>query len=98
MAIRSFADRGTEDIAAGLNTKASRKVLPRRLHTTAQENLVLLDAAASLNDLAVWPSLRLERLKGDRSEQHSIRINSQYRICFEWRSPDAFDVEITDYH
>ena len=59
---------------------------------------MLLDAATALRDLAVWPSLRLEKLKGNRKGQHSIRINRQYRICFVWREKDAFDVAIVDYH
>ena len=58
----------------------------------------MLDAAASLNDLAALPGNRLEALRGDRKGQHSIRINDQYRICFEWRAGDAHNVEIVDYH
>ena len=59
--------------------------------------LELLDAATSLRDLNL-PGLRLEALKGDRKGQHSIRINDQFRICFEWRDGDAHNVEIVDYH
>ena len=59
--------------------------------------LELLDAATSLGDLNL-PGLRLEALKGDRKGQHSIRINGQHRICFEWRDSDAYKVEIVDYH
>jgi len=51
-----------------------------------------------LQDLRIPPSNRLENLSGDRKGQHSIRINDQWRICFEWQSGDAHDVEITDYH
>jgi proteic killer suppression protein len=58
----------------------------------------MLNAAANLGDLASPPGNRLERLKGDRKGQHSIRINDQYRICFEWRKGNAYAVEITDYH
>ena len=58
----------------------------------------MLDAAARLDDLRVPPGNRLERLRGDRSGQHSIRINDQWRICFRWRGGDAHDVEIEDYH
>jgi len=58
----------------------------------------MLDAAEGLNDLRVPPGNRLEKLLGDRSGQHSIRVNDQWRICFRWRSGDAFDVEIADYH
>jgi proteic killer suppression protein len=98
MAIRSFAKQGVADIAGQQRSKAARNVLPVELHEVALEKLVLLDAAASLSDLYVWPSLRLEKLKGDRREQHSIRINQKYRICFFWRHPDAYEVEIVDYH
>lgn len=97
MAIRSFADAATEDIANGRNTKVARRAIPRELHRLARENLMIVDAAVTLNDLAAWPSLRLEKLRGDRSGQHSIRINVQYRICFVWHAPDAFEVEVTDY-
>jgi proteic killer suppression protein len=58
----------------------------------------MLDAARTLADLSVLPGNRLERLKGDREGQYSIRINDQYRICFEWRDGDAYEVEVTDYH
>jgi len=60
--------------------------------------LVMLDAAESLWDLRVPPGNRLEKLSGDRKGQHSIRINDQWRICFEWRDGDAYQVEIADYH
>jgi proteic killer suppression protein len=58
----------------------------------------MLDAATRLDDLRVPPGNRLERLRGDRSGQHSIRINDQWRICFRWHGGDAYDVEIADYH
>jgi proteic killer suppression protein len=58
----------------------------------------MLDAAESLADLRVPPGNRLEKLRGEREGQHSIRINDQYRICFEWREGAAHDVEIVDYH
>ena len=58
----------------------------------------MLDSAASLNDLAIIPGNRLERLHGDRVGQHSIRINAQFRICFVWRDNNAYEVEIADYH
>ena len=58
----------------------------------------MLDAAESLQDLRVPPGNRLEKLSGDRKGQHSIRINDQWRICFEWRDGDAYDVEIVDCH
>ena len=58
----------------------------------------MLDAAGTLEDLKVPPGNRLEKLKGNRQGQHSIRINDPYRICFVWRDHDAHEVEITDYH
>lgn len=58
----------------------------------------MLDAASALTDLRVPPGNRLEKLKGDREGQHSIRVNDQWRVCFEWRSGDAYEVEIVDYH
>ncbi len=57
----------------------------------------MLDSVHALDDLKIPPANRLEKLHGDRQGQYSIRINDQYRICFEWRSPDAYAVEITDY-
>lgn len=58
----------------------------------------MLNRAETLRDLRVPPANRLEKLSGDRKEQHSIRINGQWRICFVWKDGDAFDVEIVDYH
>jgi proteic killer suppression protein len=58
----------------------------------------MIDAASNLADLGTLPGNRLEPLKGDRRGQHSVRINDQYRICFEWRDCDAYDEEVTDYH
>ena len=58
----------------------------------------MLNNAQSLSDLRVPPGNRLEALKGDRSGQHSIRINDQWRICFEWHEGDVYEVEIVDYH
>jgi proteic killer suppression protein len=98
VAIRSYANGGAADIANQRNTKAARNTLPPNLHRIAVEKLILLDAASRLGDLRAWPSLRLEKLKGDRRDQHSIRINDQYRICFVWREPDAYSVQIIDYH
>ncbi len=64
----------------------------------ALRKLRMLDAAVKLDDLRVPPGNHLERLRGDRSGQHSIRINDQWRICFRWWGGDAYDVEIVDYH
>ena len=64
----------------------------------ALRKLDMLDAATCLEDLRIPPANRLEALKGDRAGQHSIRINAQWRICFEWRENAAWRVEIVDYH
>ena len=64
----------------------------------AQRKLAELDAATSLNDLRAIPGNRLEKLRGDRKAQHSIRINDQWRVCFVWKNGNAHDVEIADYH
>ena len=58
----------------------------------------MLNRAVTLKDLSVPPANRLEKLKGARSDQYSIRINDQWRICFEWRGNDAYQIEIVDYH
>ncbi len=60
--------------------------------------LVLVDAAERLDDLRVPPGNRLEKLKGNRAGQHSIRVNDQWRVCFRWEGADAYGVEIVDYH
>jgi proteic killer suppression protein len=62
------------------------------------EGVVILDSATDLNTLRVPPGNRLQTLKGDRKGQHSIRIKDQWRICFKWKTGDAYDVEIADYH
>ena len=68
------------------------------MQRVALRKLRMLDAATTLDDLRVPPANRLEKLKGDRAGQHSIRINRQWRVCFRWRAGDAYDVEIVDYH
>jgi proteic killer suppression protein len=72
--------------------------VPRNLLKRANTKLLVLHAATDLRDLMAPPGNRLEKLRGDREGQHSIRINDQYRICFVWRSGDAYQVEIVDYH
>lgn len=92
--IRSFSDRETQRI---FGRQPSRK-LPSDIQQAALRKLRMLNRSASLNDLRVPPANRLEKLKGNRSGQHSIRINSRWRICFEWQDGDAHNVEIVDYH
>lgn len=96
--IESFADKATEDIFNGENTTAARKRLPRGLWNVAFRKLDQIDSAVALDDLKVPPGNRLEALKGKRSGQYSIRINDQFRICFEWDQNNAANVEIVDYH
>jgi proteic killer suppression protein len=69
-----------------------------RFSESAKKKLLLLDSAMTLLDLSKFPGLRLERLKGNRRNQHSIRINDQWRICFTWQSDGPYDIEIIDYH
>ena len=92
--IRSFKDKEAEKI---FKRQRSSK-LPEMLQRVALRKLRMLNRAASLNDLRVPPANRLEKLKGDRSGQHSIIINNQWRICFKWHDNDAFQAEIVDYH
>jgi proteic killer suppression protein len=92
--IRSFADKRTAAIFSGLAVKG----LPPAIQQRAKAKLHALDAAAAADDLRSPPGNRLERLKGGRAGQHSIRINEQWRICFAWRGGDAWDAEIVDYH
>jgi len=96
--IRSFRDHGTEDIFDGSETKAARKTCPLILWRIAQRKLDQINRVRDLRELAVPPANRLERLRGDRIGQHSIRINDQYRICFRWERGYADEVEITGYH
>ncbi len=92
--IGSFASGETEKIFRG---EISRK-LPRDIQRAARRKLLYLDDAEDLNDLLAPPGNRLEKLKGDRAGQYSIRINDQWRICFKWANNQAHDVEIMDYH
>lgn len=92
--IRSFRDRETEKL---FRRERSRAV-PTALRRVALRKLVQLDAADALDDLKVPPGNRLERLRGDREGQWSIRVNERWRVCFEWRQGDAHEVEIVDYH
>ncbi|MGL4489953.1 MAG: type II toxin-antitoxin system RelE/ParE family toxin [Rhizobiaceae bacterium] len=92
--IRSFKDRETELVWNGIR---SRK-LPSDIQSVALRKLRLINQAIVLNDLKVPPGNRLELLKGNRSGQHSIRINDQWRICFVWNDGGPHGVEIVDCH
>jgi proteic killer suppression protein len=92
--IKTFKDRDAER----LFRREPVKRLGPDVQRIALRKLRMLDAAIALEDLRIPPANRLEKLKGDRAGQFSIRINQQWRVCFVWRSGDAFDVEIVDYH
>lgn len=92
--IRSFRDQRTEKILRREHVKGFSLEVQR----AALRKFLILDAAESLDDLRVPPGNRLEKLKGDRKGEHSIRVNDQWRICFMWSNGDAYNVEITDYH
>jgi proteic killer suppression protein len=93
--IVSYRDKRTERFANGGHVREFSGFARQ-----AETRLDRLDAAASLKDLAALPGNRLEALKGNRQGQHSIRVNDQWRICFEWpeSSPGPINVEIVDYH
>lgn len=92
--IKSFADRVTAAVFAGHEVRRMAKPL----QTAARRKLMILDAATSLDTLRAIPGNRLEARKGDRKGQHSIRINQQWRVCFEREAGHAWSVEIVDYH
>ena len=92
--IKSFKGKETEKI---YRQEVSRKI-PRDIQQVAIRKLRMLNNAKNINDLRVPPANRLEKLSGNRAGQYSIRINDQWRICFTWKSGEAFEVEITDYH
>ena len=96
--IRSFGDRGTEDIYHGINSSRARKTLPRSLHKLAARKLDLLDGTETLHDLLVPPGNQLESLRGNLRGRYSIRINGQWRIVFKWEGTYAEEVQIMDYH
>ncbi|HPR49442.1 MAG TPA: type II toxin-antitoxin system RelE/ParE family toxin [Spirochaetota bacterium] len=92
--IRSFKCDETEKI---WNQIFSKK-FPGSIQKVALRKLFMMNRAREIKDLTIPPANRLEKLKGDRKDQYSIRINDQFRICFIWENSDAFDVEIVDYH
>jgi proteic killer suppression protein len=92
--IRTFRDKATEQL---FQRQVSRR-FPANLQQAMWRKLAILNAAERLDDLRVPPGNRLEKLSGDRTGQHSLRVNNHWRICFEWREGDAYKVEITDYH
>jgi proteic killer suppression protein len=93
--IVNYRDKRTKDFAIGKRVKAFSGI-----ERAARLKLDRLEAAVTLKDLAALPGNRFEILKGDRKGQHSIRINDQWRVCFEWpqKAPGPINVEIVDYH
>lgn len=92
--IKSFGDRDTERLFG----REPVRRYPSDLRRTMLRKLVAVDAAEQVQDLRAPPGNRLEKLKGDRAGQHSIRVNDQWRICFRWHDGNAYDVQIVDYH
>lgn len=88
----------TTDIFDGIDNSVARRVCPRTLWQVARRKLDQINRVRDLSDLTVPRGNCLERLRGDRGGQHSIRINDQYRICFRWEAGDAHEVETADYH
>lgn len=92
--IKSFGCKETEKI---WKREYSSK-FPREIQIIARRKLSMLDAASNLGDLKVPPSNRLEKLKGNRKGDYSIRVNDQWRVCFRFNNGEASNVEIVDYH
>jgi proteic killer suppression protein len=95
--ILNFANKTTEDIYNGLDSKPARRI-PQVVWKIAVRKLDMLNAAHDRRDLRIPPANRLEALKGDWAGHHSIRVNDQYRIVFKWTEGNAKDVQITNYH
>lgn len=96
--IRSFADPATRDLFNGVDSRRARKACPVALWPVAHRKLDQLNRVRDLGELRIPPGNRLERLRGDRAGEYSIRINDQYRVCFRWEDGHADQVEVTDYH
>lgn len=92
--IKGFGDKQTEKIWNGIRSKK----LPNEIQNVARRKLRMLNNAQEVNDLRIPPANRLEKIKGDLKDFYSIRINNQWRIIFQWKNDDAYDVEIVDYH
>ncbi len=92
--IKSFRDKNTERIFKRQRVKRFSLLIQK----LAQRKLDLIDGADLIEDLRTPPGNRLEKLSGNRKGQYSIRVNNQWRICFRWKSGQATDAEIVDYH
>jgi proteic killer suppression protein len=91
--IQSFKGKSAKALWEGKRSKLPSDILQR-----AVDKLSILHASTDIDSLRIPPSNHLEALSGDRKGQHSIRINSQWRICFRWENGNAYEVAITDYH
>ena len=91
--IKSFSSKETQTLF-----RLKRVKRFQAFEMEAREKLLMLDASTDLNDLRIPPGNRLEKLKGNKKGQYSIRINKQWRICFIWKDGHAYEVEIVDYH
>ena len=96
--IRSWGNQATVDVWNGSNTKAARQAVPKDIWPVVCRKLDALDAAHRLEDVRFPPGNQLEALKGGQVGRHSLRVNDQYRITFEWRDGDAWEVRCEDYH
>lgn len=92
--VRSFRSKQTQEIWSGNQVRP----IPVDVQNVARRKLRMINNAQSLQELRVPPNNRLEKLKGERAGQFSIRVNRQWRICFRWADGDAHDVELVDYH
>ena len=92
--IKSFGSKETEKIWNGERSKK----FPTNIQQIARRKLRMINNSQNINDLRIPPSNHLEKLKGDMKTFHSIRINDQWRVTFQWKSSDAYQVEIIDYH
>ena len=92
--IISFKDKETEKIWEGTFSKG----FPRNIQKIMRRKLRMLNNAKNLSDLKIPPNNKLEKLRGNREGQYSIRVNDRYRVCFLWNDNNASSVEIVDYH
>ena len=95
--IVSFRDDGTKDVWDGKRSRDARRTCPDNILRVVYRKLDMISQAVRLDDLLAPPANRLEKLKGDRADQYSIRINDQFRVCFNWTDAGATEV-VTDYH
>jgi len=91
--IKSFRNKDTAAVYQGKRVRKFESCAAQ-----AERRLEILDNAKTINDLMALPSNRFEALGGERAGQYSIRVNQQWRVCFEWKDADAYNVEIVDYH